>query len=306
MRGQATRVLRTVHARAPRVPRATWHDFFRGFDEDGADQGFFGEPEPFNEAWFAPDPRGGYVETRVRFEVCNDGGWLHVLELRWVDEALAPRTPWSRVTSWSYSYNVGPQVLVDARGNALVLVFFDPPMSMPCHGAMVTAAWLTEAGGVTAFKPTTPLVRSSACGEALQYRDPGAPVALPDGGFAFYAPPDGSTVYPEGIPSSGWYAYASNSPVVGPAPEWLSARTDAPQRLTSGAYASVRRDPASCARTVEVLGPAGQSCASLPLEPLGACTAADRADQLTPEGTLMAYDAQACTVRWWPRLAAAH
>jgi hypothetical protein len=64
--------------------------------------------------------------------------------VRWADDDLAPRTPWLVGPKWDYGYNVEPSVYVDATGKVLALLYFDPPMSMPCPNALTTAAWFSD------------------------------------------------------------------------------------------------------------------------------------------------------------------
>ncbi|MGZ6126159.1 MAG: hypothetical protein ACXWLR_14420, partial [Myxococcales bacterium] len=58
-----------------------------------------------------------------------------------------------------------------------------------------------------------------------------------------------------------------------------------------------RRDPTTCARTAEIIGSAGQVCATLALEGSSDCTAGDR---IHPDGTLVLQTS--CSLVWWPGL----
>jgi len=259
-----------------------------GTGPDGSDQGVV--------ACFAgaipgrvPDPRGGYVESRIRVDY-GSSRIVWNLELRWVDGDLIARTPWWWLTSWDYDYNVYPQIHVDVNGNALVLLYFNPPMSMPCNGDMTWAAWVSATGSVSEFTPVKPSLPNDCGGRNLFGF--GSAVTLDEGGFAFFVEPF------RNLSPTGWYAYASGSGT-GAVPAWLQSRDAPVQRLASGAYLGTRRDPATCARTAEILGPAGQVCATLPLDGSDGC---DDADRMSPDGTLALYHAGSCSLRWRPKL----
>ena len=78
----------------------------------------------------ARDPRGGFLETRVRAEFNRDRSkFIHHYELRWVDEKLSPRTQWVVGTTWDYGYNIGASAYVDPRGNAFATPGESEPLS---------------------------------------------------------------------------------------------------------------------------------------------------------------------------------
>jgi hypothetical protein len=272
-------------------------DWVRPVGPDGSDQG---QVIPRRTVWISPDPRAGYVETHIRLDYCNHGSVIRNLELRWLDADLNPRTQWWPVTSWDYGYNVDPKVFVDVLGNALVLLWFNPPMSMPCNGSDTHGFWVSETGSVSSFAPVTPTYRSPLCG-GPQFTSFGSALALGDGGFAFYMRPNTPSGDFSAISPSGWYArYPSGSGASSPPPAWLLDR-DVPLKLLSGdrAYLDTRRDSVTCARTAEILGPEGQVCATLALDGSDGCSAAD---QISFDGTLVLHELGSCSLRWWPGL----
>jgi hypothetical protein len=268
----------------------------RALGADGSNQGVVGpfDVVPIPEVW--PDPRGGYVQLHMWCSGCsaNPATFTKTLALRWVDAELKPRTSWWPVTTWSYG-DFDTQVFVDALGNALVLVKKVYPMSMPCGGADTLAFWVTESGSVVPFAPATPTYRSLDCSDP-QFAGFGSAVTLDDG-FAFHQRSDawGATS------PSGWYAhYPSGSGTNTASPPWLLDHDGSLQRLAGrSAYLGTRRDRATCARTAEIVGPAGQVCATLGLDGSAGCDAIDR---VFPDGTLVLQDSHSCSLRWWPGL----
>jgi hypothetical protein len=291
-----TGFFRTVHSDATQWAIAVWPD-----GTDGRLVRADSDPEckDFTYATYdlIADPRGGFVETRVRPEFNADRTkLLHHLELRWVDAALVPRTEWIVGTTWDYSYDVTIGVTVDPAGGALATIFFNPPMSMPCPGAMTRAVWAADDGSAAAFVPTTPTTLSAVCDDA-QFAGFGSATALSDGGVAFHRAPLATSF-------SGWYVrYASRASAPDAAPSWLDAY-DGAVKLVAGsrAYLATRRDPATCARTAEIVGAQGQVCATLALEGSDGC-AAD--EQIFPDGTLVLHEPGSCALRWWPGLGGA-
>ena len=275
----------TARSFLPGVGTAAW---IHATAEDGSDEGVRGCEEDYVPALW-PDPRGGYAQSRVRVDPTATGVTWN-LEVRWVHPDLSARTQWWPITSWNYDYNVDPEVHVDVNGNALVLLYFDPPMSMPCNGDMTRAAWVSEEGTVTLFTPVTPS-SPNTCG-GRNFATFGEPVALADGGLAFYVAPRAD------VAPSGWYAYTPGSGKAVPAPEWLQRRGPV-QRLASGAYLGIRRDAATCARTADIFGRDGQLCASVSLAGSEGC---DEQDLLSTDGTLALHQWGSCSVRWWPLL----
>ena len=273
---------------------------------DGSDQGLVRSDSDPNCTTFiysnydlTPDPRGGYVETRVRAELLNAAPWeIWKSELRWADANLVPRTQWLVGTTWNYDFNIESKVYVDLTGNALVMLFFDPPMSMPCAGTMTAAFWAADSGAVSPFTPVTPTVQTDQC-DSPQFAGFGSGVVLGDGGVAFYEPPLQWTNY---VPSaSGWYVrYPSGSGVGSAVPSWLNAYDGTLERRADGrAWSRLIRDPSDCTRTAQIVGPAGQLCATLVVAGSEGCSAND---EISADGTLTLQDQTACTLRWWPGL----
>jgi hypothetical protein len=289
------------------IEETQW-DFAAG--PDGSNQGFVhSDSDPacrdfiYASYNLTPNPRGGYVESRI-IAVLTDGGELWSAEVRFVDSALMPRTQWLVGAQWTYGDNIDSNVYVDPTGKALVMMFFDPPMSMPCAGTMTAAFWAADDGTVTAFTPVTPTLKSGAC-DADQFAGFGTGVVLAEGGVAFYHPPGTSTNGSNESSETGWYVrYPSGSGVGASAPAWLSDYDGSLNLLFGGsAYVGTRRDAVSCTRTAEIVGPAGQLCATLPLEGSGGC---DASDETSPDGTLVLHASDSCSLRWWPKLGRGH
>jgi len=270
---------------------------FFAVDPDAGGQRFLREE---SERWIglSPDPRGGYVERRFRYECCapaDRGQVIRYFELRWVDADLTPRTDWFTVTTWAYSYNVEPLVVVDLLGNALVLMWFDPPMSMPCEGSDTRGFWVSESGAVSTFSPPTPTLPAPDC-QAPNFAGFGSALAFDDGGVALFRQPGSSA----SSSLAGWYArYPSGAGPTMAQPAWLLDHDGSLQRLSNGAYLGTRRDAASCSRTAEIVGPQGQVCATLVLDGSDGCDASDR---LSADGTLVLRASHSCSLRWWPGL----
>jgi hypothetical protein len=202
-----------------------------------------------------------------------------------ISSCAASKTSWTEVTEWHYSYNVYPEVHVDARGNALVLMFFEPPMSMPCFGDLWFNGWVTEDGKVLPL-PKAPSAPTAECSEP-QGGGYGFPLAVDDG-FAFYSS------------DSGWWTrFRSGATTSDAPPAWLSGHDENLHALATGAYLSVQHDPTTCARTAELIGPAGQVCARVTLDGSADCKADDL---VTRDGTLILQN-YSCSVAWWPGLA---
>jgi hypothetical protein len=267
---------------------------FRLIGPDGSDQGPGKNPnQPVGD--FIPNPLGGYLETQQVIEndkLGSNGLPLSRYDVRWVDAYLEPATPWVTVLEWNYE-NIYFTVLVDAKGSALILQSGSYPMTMPCQGDDTAGYWLSPSGTLTAFRPISPTYLSQSCSEP-QFAGFGKPFALPDGGFAFYVKPFAGLQFT----MSGWYAYASGA-TFSPAPAWLLPYDGSVQALSNGAYLALRHDPADCSRTADILGPAGQVCATVPLESSSGC---DADDLLTPDGTLVLHETYMCPSVWWPHL----
>ena len=287
-------------------------EWFSAIGPDGSDQGLVRTDDSTSEYGYSllPDPRGGYVESHIRLDNCNliDNFFpTPSFELRWVDAGLSPRTPWWRVTSWSY-VNFNATVFVDAQGRALVAAQETPPMSMGlCDETTTIFFWVSEGGSVVPFTPVLPTYHTDQCTNP-QPRGFGTALPVDGGGLAFYVPRDPA------LSTSGWYAfYASGSGTSAAPPSWLSnhatpafsdcvyggCKRPALRRLANGAYLDTQREPVSCSRTAEIVGPAGQVCATLVLDGSGDCTAEDG---ISPDGTLVLHEPGSCTLVWWPGL----
>lgn len=198
--------------------------------------------------------------------------------------------------SWTTFINFRAQVFVDVSGNALVLVDENKPMSMPCIDWSVLGFRVSESGSVSPFAPATPTYRMPNCSN-LAFAGFGSALALDDGGVAFYRQP----IPGAALSLSGWYArYPSSPGASATPPAWLRDHDGSLQRLAGGtAYLGTRRDPATCSRTAELVGPGGQVCATLALDGSAGCDAIDR---ITPDGTLVLRESASCSLRWWPGL----
>src|SRR5207302_9900438 len=132
-------------------------------------------------------------------------------------------------------------------GRVLAMLFFDPPMSMPCHGSATTAVWASDNGSVNVFTPVTLAQPSTMC-DSPQFMGFGSGLVLEGGGVAFRHR------------TKGWYAsYPSGSASAQAPPAWLSAYDDKLKHLPgAGAYLTTTRDPGTCRRTAEIVGPSGQ------------------------------------------------
>jgi hypothetical protein len=274
-------------------------------DADGTDRGLVrGDADPgcrdftYSSYTITPDPRGGYVESRVRPEFDPKGLVIRNFELRWADRDLNPRTPWIVGTRWDYAYNMEIQVFVTPSGDVLAMMFFDPPMSMPCPGSMTRALWASEDGAVKVFDPVTPTSEVWSCGSP-QFAGFGSGVVLPDSTVAFYHPPAISQAVPS---RTGWYVrYERGSGVPAATPAWLDAYDGSLKRLGDGSgYFAVRREGDGCSRTLQLAGTDGQLCATLSLSGADGC--GDK-DLLSPDGTVALHEWASCSIRWWPRVA---
>jgi len=261
---------------------------------------FIDAPDPGNFVYrITPNPLGGYVEARTaNISNCVATG-RGALELRWVDDGLQPTGDWQRVTEWRG--NNDWVLLVDRRGNALVLSFIFPPGAgapAPPSTWIFRARWIARNGPLTdEFKPLTPVFTPKS-GPVL-FATFGSPVPLAEGGFAMYesqaSPDSGGTVSP-----AGWYAlYPSGQATIMTAPEWLKPFDGSLRWLwRQEGYAAIQSDPITCARTVELISPSGRVCRTLQVEGSARC---DVKDSIEPDGTLLLRNN--CDLHWWPGLA---
>jgi hypothetical protein len=281
------------------APRAT------GFYVDQQDLGagdWFGPVTPagmqeaspeFIEGWgslLEPDPRGGFVEERDRLAPNSTGRLTHYFELRWLDDALNARTDWHVVTSWP----AGPpgdnaHAWIDVSGRAFVLHYFNA--RLPCPGThFADGFWASEDGATIQFTPFLPMAPGGGnCYPDIVWSGPALP--LDEGGFALFSSAGDQT---------GWFAwYPGGSGTSVAAPSWLTSYQGSLQRLTNGAYLATQRDSATCQRIAQIIGPAGQLCASVALNGSEDCSARD---SLSPDGTLVLAAPSGCSLTWWPGL----
>ena len=81
---------------------------------------------------------------------------------------------------------------------------------------------------------------------------------------------------------------------------WLQPYDGSLRILAGGkGYAATRRDPSTCARTVELIAPSGRTCFTLPLQGSELC--GYWTDTIWPDGTFVLQ--HICEHRWWPGLA---
>src|SRR5207249_2299139 len=149
-------------------------------------------------------------------------------------------------------------------------------------GDSTSATWASDNGNAAVFQPVTPTVTSPHC-DSPQFTGFGSGLVLAEGGVAFYRP------------TTGWYVHY---PSLGAPPEWLNSYDDSLKSLRKGAYLRIRRDGASCSRSVELIGSTGQLCATLSLDGSDDC---NTHETISPEGTVALQDG--CSIRWWPKLA---
>lgn len=150
------------------------------------------------------------------------------------------------------------------------------------------------------FEPVTTIFTPSSPDGFVLFAGWGAVLSLPEGGFAMFQYQmrrnSGGTVSP-----TGWYALYPSGKLPGASvPGWLQQYDGSLQLLTGATgYVGIRRDPTTCARTVEVVGPSGQICFTLPVEGSALCDPWQ--DEIWPDGTLVLRNI--CEHRWWPGLA---
>jgi hypothetical protein len=226
------------------------------------------------------------------------------LQVRWVDEAVQPLSDWQTVKTAEVGRNDRWEVWVDRQGKALILSFSYPPTIGPPPEPSLwkfTARWMGPSGPLSdAFEPVAPIYRPFSRGMPVLFAQWGDIVPLVDGGFAMFhilaRPQDGGSISP-----AGWYAlYPSGEARTAPTPAWLESYDGSLQLLSGGAgYAATMRDPNTCARAAEIIGPSGRLCFTLPLEGSEVCGSAG--DTFSADGTFVLQ--HRCEFRWWPGLA---
>lgn len=82
-------------------------------------------------------------------------------------------------------------------------------------------------------------------------------------------------------------------------PAWLNSYDGSLALVANGqAYAALRRDPATCARTVSLISLSGTTGYEMSLPRSDICGVTDR---IQADGTVMLQGG--CPVRWWPQVA---
>jgi hypothetical protein len=251
---------------------------------------------------------GGYIQSALKTapEDLSSGELLASLQVRWVDNDLHPLDDWITALDGlkEGAYNGDGSVFVDPMGRALVLGMsapkgFGPPP--PLSSFIVEARWLDSSGKLgPPFTPVLPAFYFS--GHPITGASWGTLLPLPDGGFAAYE--ENISLFPGAdTEPSGWYAfYPSGEPRVTRPPAWLEGYDGSIRLLHGGqAFGATRRDVATCARTVELVGASGKLCATLQLEGSDLCS---KNDVIAPDGTLVLEKQDGCDVRWWPGLLA--
>jgi hypothetical protein len=194
-------------------------------------------------------------------------------------------------------------LLIDQLGRALVLSFFYPPsMGAPPPPSSWTfsARWMGAGGPLTdAFTPAAPIYNPDSSGGPVLFAGWGEIVPLIGGGFAAFRghlPPGSGGI----ISPAGWYAlYQSGEGRITSAPGWLQQYYGPLQLISSGAgYATLLRDPNTCARTIQLIAPSGRTCFTLRVQGSELC---GWNEDVWPDGTLVLQNV--CQLRWWPGLA---
>jgi hypothetical protein len=255
-----------------------------------------------------PNPRGGYVEVRTTSDGKQPPAMpTKALDLRFVDDALAPLGGWHTVVT--YHQNIQFFVNVDQQGRALALAFMYPPSfgpPPPPSEWKFSARWMGADGPIgEGFEPVTAIFTPTSSSGFTLFAGWGSVLPLPEGGFAMFqyqVPPSyGGTISP-----TGWYAlYPSGEARAGSAPSWLQLY-DGSLRLLAGGIgyaAATQQDPSTCARTVLLVAPSGRTCFTLALSDTETCTAFP--DAIWPDGTLVLQNADGrttCLIQWWPGL----
>jgi len=249
------------------------------------------------------NPVGGYVAAR---KVGSKDKLL--LQVRWMDDLMQPLGDWHTAVSWT-ALEHDWELLVDQRGSALILSFLYPPsFGAPSPPAEWTfgARWMGPDGPLSdSFVPIAPVYTPFQAGLPVLFATWGAILPLREGGFASYQA-QVPTTSGGSISPTGWYAlYPSSEARTTPVADWLQSQSGSMQLLAGGnGYAAVRRDPKTCARTIELIAASGRRCFMLPVDGSAVCdTATDgkSTDAIFPDGTFVLQ--RGCEHRWWPRIA---
>lgn len=250
------------------------------------------------------NPSGGYVESNG--ETFDAVG--RVLQVRWRGEDLSPSDPHVAFVQETPRTQSNQFLAVDRNGYALFLARFYPPSfaaPLPPSTWEFVARWMGPDGPRgPVFQPVVPKWIDTQAAEGWVFDRWGPMIPLTEGGLAAYqAPP--SVAELQASPGPGWHTwYPEGESTPRPAPTWMAEHDHTLQALPEGAgYVAVRRDPATCARTVSLIAPSGRTCRTLALEAAEGC---DAKESLWPDGTLVLQsNTPSCHVRWWPRVARA-
>jgi hypothetical protein len=246
-----------------------------------------------------PKPGGGYVEAR-KLGISAQTPDSNRLELRWVDENLQPEGEWHTAVAWPVNTEDQWLVNVDQLARAFVLSFnFPPTLGSPPVPTSWTfsARWMDVDGPMAdAFTPVAPTY--TAPDGKVFFADWDVVRPLSQGGVAVFHWPNAG---PGTLSNSGWYAFYPSGlpgPVVPPA--WLSSYDGSLALVADGkAYAALRRDPVTCARTVSLISLSGTTCYETSLPDSDLCGTTDR---IQADGTVIVQGG--CPIRWWPQVAA--
>lgn len=243
-----------------------------------------------------PNPLGGFVEARTGL-TASLNIVLNRLELRWVDENLQARGDWHTAMTWPAFTENEWLVNVDQLGRAFLLSFNYPPTlgSLPAPTSWTfSARWMDIDGPIgDAFAPIAP--NYIAPSGKVYFADWDVVRPLSEGGFAVFHWPN---LGPGTLSNAGWYAYCPSGQRTSLAPPaWLSSYDGSVNLIANGrAYAALRRDPATCARTVSLISLSGTKCYEMSLPHSVGCDATDR---IQADGTVLMQ--AGCPVRWWPQ-----
>jgi hypothetical protein len=255
-------------------------------------------PRTSNVYQLAPNPRAGYVEAREQ-GISGQHPDSHQLELRWVDDNLEPEGDWHTAVTWPVNTEDQWRVSVDQLGRAFVLSFNFPPTlgSPPVPSSWTfSARWMDVDGPMgDAFTPVAPTY--IAPDGRTFFADWDVVRPLGGSGIAVFHWPNGG---PGALSNSGWYAfYPSGLPGAVVPPAWLSSYDGSLTLVADGrAYAALRRDPVSCARTVSLISLSGTTCYETALPDSALC---GTTDGIQADGTVIVQGG--CPVRWWPQVA---
>ncbi len=235
-------------------------------------------------ATLAGDPAGG--SAALSRAVTIAGNHWHTVFAQRLDAAGAPRAAAARVESSSDAS--APWFMgagVSTGGESLALLQ---------DSSYIDAIW-TDAAGTILASATQQEPSAAVVGDGLRHEIDAA--ALLDGSLA---------VRSDGTWRRRYDRLATRS---GPLPAWLADRASWGLRTTRGNRGYAALEPAGlaapgCAPRVDLLAPAGRLCGRVTFtESATGCTTGSL-DQGWDGTVVQQSGADACTVRWWPRLLA--